>query len=344
MNSRKNIRTAVCTLLFLPLLFLTLLRTRTRPAHSAGLLEISHLVGEKMSLRGLVHLNDGIILQAPGGRAYLKGLALTLSKTDPQFYCFTFHPSEDIYVSKRMMSHGFHDPHVLQFLKQAIWHERELRKDHECHIIDAGANIGVVSLYAAALGCQVYSFEMQSRATDLLKLSINFNGFNDLVHLYQGVIYSKSGMHFDMSVHAPTDNVGGVSMMLSEPEEGPASDDHSQVNTVVIQEKVDSVDSIAAMKIDVEGAERLVLETTAGLWKLGKIPHIIMETRAAQAGLFAPLFHANYVCGFDDKLYAENNYFVEALVIYLTSKDFVDCFCHLRGREFVFKPEGTSQG
>ena len=281
------------------------------------------------------------VLVPPGSREFPRGLALVKSETYPAYYCFTFHPTRDKFVSGRMFRKGVFDENVLEFVRQAV-----IRADskHEpigdCHVIDAGANIGVVSLYAAALGCHVYSFEMQSQVANVFNMSIHLNdGFSRKINLIVGAIHPQSGMYIDISesVSKEMENAGGVTTLLSDFREGSAIDETSQVNTVVVQDQLPPGIVVDVMKIDVEGAETLVLASTKELWAARRIKHIIMETRRTQTGMFADLFTAGYICGFGSKIYRENNSFMNALKLHLNQlkpTGYVDCFCHLEGQEF----------
>ena len=245
-------------------------------------------------LKQLVEFNDGVVLTLPGQYGFPSGLALRKSKTAPSYYCFTFHPAKDRFVSRVFFDTGVFDEHVLKFVRDAALHEKQRESNHTCRVIDAGTNIGIVSLYAAALGCKVESFEMQHRTRELFTRSIQLNSFDSRIKLHPGAIHYENGMHVDISFENEyNENIGGASMMLSEPLPGPAHDERSQADTVVIDDIVKFAEDITIMKIDVEGAEELVLKSSANLWKAGRIRHLIMETRRTQFGLFEQLFEAN---------------------------------------------------
>jgi len=189
------------------------------------------------------------------------------------------------------------------------------------------------------LGCSVHSFEMQDAAADLFSMSVLANsGFRNRVTLHRGVIFSHPNMHFDITntAQAVDENVGGVTMMFSEPEEGPGDNDQvNQVNTVVIQDEIGFDTPIAVMKVDVEGSEALVLESTQRLWKYGKIAHIILETRRSQLGMFSQLYEANYICGFGSMMYENNTALLTALDDHLSHSlpmAFVDTMCNVKGK------------
>ena len=100
-----------------------------------------------------------VVLATPEANTFPRGLAFVKSKTTPSFFCFTFHPTKDIFVSGRMFQKGVFDEEVLKFVQKAVHSQRILSGSSSCHVIDAGTNIGIVSLYAAALGCQVHFFQ-----------------------------------------------------------------------------------------------------------------------------------------------------------------------------------------
>jgi FkbM family methyltransferase len=108
--------------------------------------------------------------------------------------------------------------------------------------VDVGANVGVYSVWAADLGAEVVAVEPNPAAVNRLKANFDLNGYALVV--YQGVLADHAGqLTFDGS----TDTTGHIS---SEGEQVPAFtlDD-------VLENRV-----AAGVKIDVEGAERLVLQ------------------------------------------------------------------------------------
>lgn len=293
--------------------------------------------GLECFLKELVEFNAAVVVTLPGQHGFPNGLALRKSLTVPPYYCFTFHPTKDRFVSGAFFEKGIFDENVLRFVRDAVLHEKQRKPGHLCRVIDAGTNIGIVSLYAAALGCKVDSFEMQYRTRELFTRSVRLNGFDSQIKLHPGAIHYKNGMHVDISFESEyKDNIGGVTMMLSEPIPGPALDERSQADTTVIHDIVDVADDITVMKIDVEGAEELVLSSSANLWKAGRIRHLIMETRRTQFGLFEQLFEADFVCGFDDKLFENFASMLKGLTSRkMSDAEYVDAVCHLRGTEYV---------
>lgn len=61
-----------------------------------------------------------------------------------------------------------------------------------------------------------------------------------------------------------------------------------------------------------------------------------METRRTQFGLFEQLFEADFVCGFDDKLFENFASMLKGLTSRkMSDAEYVDAVCHLRGTEYV---------
>ncbi|MBC5647870.1 FkbM family methyltransferase [Christensenella tenuis] len=121
-------------------------------------------------------------------------------------------------------------------------------------VVDVGANMGIYTLHALSAGCRVYSFEPTPEIYQLLCKNTQANWFTDpeVVHLYNLAVSDRAGVvNF-----GKCKNVSGHNSMF--PEDG--SDEIIQVKTVALDEQLKEVGKIDVVKIDVEGAEPLVVK------------------------------------------------------------------------------------
>lgn len=119
-------------------------------------------------------------------------------------------------------------------------------------VIDAGANIGIFSLLAAKKGAKVYSFEPQSYFFSLLCDNISLNHLNDdIVPLCYGISDYKGRF----TMHIDRENLLSASIIIKRGE------DSCNVNCVSIDQWVEdnNIPRIDFIKVDIEGAERLLL-------------------------------------------------------------------------------------
>ena len=128
----------------------------------------------------------------------LDGLFLGLAPESSGLYgFFTFAPDDDKFVSAGMLaSGGIWDSHLHSALDEAVSMAPLLaggppdRPNCPFPIVDAGANLGTLSLYAAAKhGCSVHSYEMQLAVAGLLELSVRLNGLESLITVHHAAVH-----------------------------------------------------------------------------------------------------------------------------------------------------------
>jgi len=186
------------------------------------------------------------------------------------------------------------------------WLARELRPDDV--FWDVGANIGAVTLFASGRCRRVVAFEPDPRSLSLLRQHVDVNRRTnvEIVPAALGEEPGRATLH-----QAPAANTGMTTLMT-----GRVRADVPQVDVRV--ERAD--DLLAAsryerpniIKMDVEGAEHLVLRGATKLLASGSVRAIAFEDRRssdgtpANAALAACLSDAGYVVDFvvpsDEKL------------------------------------------
>jgi FkbM family methyltransferase len=140
--------------------------------------------------------------------------------------------------------------------------------------LDVGANIGLMSLYAAKLVGKsglVYSFEPMPAVFELLRANVHLTRFSN-IHAYKLALGSRQGTqpiyaHFDV-------NRGGSSLVDFE-----GGQKIADVNVETIDNFVSSFakKDIKLIKIDVEGWELEVLKGARGILSQANAPVICIE-------------------------------------------------------------------
>jgi FkbM family methyltransferase len=119
--------------------------------------------------------------------------------------------------------------------------------DAGSHVVDIGANVGVYSILAAAIGAKVTALEPVPSAYSSLVRNVRINGFADAVSLLPKAVGTDSGRVRVTSSLGPTNHV------LVPGDIGPESLD------VQVERLDDLVDEANLIKIDVEGFESAVV-------------------------------------------------------------------------------------
>jgi FkbM family methyltransferase len=135
--------------------------------------------------------------------------------------------------------------------------------------VDVGANIGLYAVVAAEQGARVIAVEPQPAAVAQLERNLAINGFSAHVHRValadragEMVLSGRDGNQMALVVDSAA--VGGVSV-------------HTETVRVTTLDDLVGEQPVAGLKIDVEGAERLVLEGARRLLSRGLIALIQLE-------------------------------------------------------------------
>ncbi|BFU77531.1 hypothetical protein ALC152_07460 [Arcobacter sp. 15-2] len=156
-------------------------------------------------------------------------------------------PGREIdYIQKKIYEEKV--PYEYEMLKDII---SRVKKDI---IIDVGANIGNHSLFLAANGYDVYSFEANSEVFDIFDNSIKINGFDDKIKAYNfGISDTISKAKI---TNIDKKNLGGQSLLIGE-----GNIELKPLSDIRFPKK------ISVIKIDVEGMEINVLKGAKELIK-----------------------------------------------------------------------------
>ena len=152
--------------------------------------------------------------------------------------------------------------------------------------VDIGANVGYLSLLAAGLvgsNGKVYAFEPNTQLHDKFMRSVRANSFEDRIQLSEAALSNIDAERVDFFLSQAEANSGLSSLTPNE--------DQLSVGNLSLSHKISvpsrtfdswieetGITNIDLLKIDVEGAEEMVLEGMRRTLTEMPPPHIIIET------------------------------------------------------------------
>ncbi len=182
---------------------------------------------------------------------------------------------DDEHIGRCLGTTGIYDLAVSELLFRLI-HPGDL-------VIDAGANIGYMSVLAATAGAHVIAFEPNPELLPILRQNLGTRGEVRPVAL---------GAHRHSAALIPPDPAAhnnGLGRLGSDTEAG------------AVPVQVETLDaelagrSVAILKLDVEGAEQAVLDGAASALKDRRLRHIIFEDhRGAGSAVMTQLLNHGY--------------------------------------------------
>jgi FkbM family methyltransferase len=146
--------------------------------------------------------------------------------------------------------------------------------------VDVGANVGVFSLLAAALGVKrVVAVEPIAEHVEMLKESVRRNGF-DAIRVVAAAASNRSGVN---EMFMALGNRGGSSLLKPEGESARVQVQLARLDDVVALERID------VLKVDTEGSESCVFAGARSL-----LPLVCL--------IFLELWPRSTACGSSDEL------------------------------------------
>ena len=198
------------------------------------------------------------------------------TKKHPHFWINTHSPGESI-ASTSLHKDGVWDVYIHDTLVRIL--DRIPQNERRRHVvIDVGANIGYFSLLAASLGYNIIAFEPMLFNLQRFATSIERNGFQEQVQLYNNAV----GSGHDLVSMRPTHhliNKGNFAVQRDSarhPAESSAGVYGQDYVASVLLDDVVSRD-ILAMKVDVETFEVHVLDGARELICNNVVQNVIME-------------------------------------------------------------------
>jgi FkbM family methyltransferase len=200
--------------------------------------------------------------------------------TTPPYEQCTYAPDQDIHVSGSIQQRGHWELDVLNDLKSALqFITSESLELSTVVFVDVGANLGVFSLFVAALGVRrIVAFEPLPTNAGIFVASVLRNpGFNESIRIIAAGA-AESAQRLPMFLDLK--NRGGTSfsrIKISELEEVPAKQRGTAADCAVVP--LDSVvaERVHIMKIDVEGFESCVVAGAQQLFRNHGVAIVYIE-------------------------------------------------------------------
>ena len=192
-----------------------------------------------------------------------------LSMVPPALICI-HSDIEDQYVSKNLRIHGMWERELFVQLQAT------LRRNDSLGLIDIGANLGLYSLAAAAMGRQAVSVEPLSDNVRHLHKAIRLNHFQHKITVIQNAI---SNSRETVRFKTYKGNKGGTSMYAGR--KACKGVECPTARSIIMDDMVPLMRELgikgAVMKLDIEGAEHLALANASAMFEAVFIPYVFME-------------------------------------------------------------------
>jgi len=162
-------------------------------------------------------------------------------------------PDGDAAVGEVLARTGTYEPHVLAAL------DEHLQQGHT--VIDCGANIGVISFYAAAIvgpTGRVVAVEALTDNARLLRISAALNGF-DHVEVHNGAVGDRAGSLVIDTAAGSNGIVGGRLDELIKTTDPAVLAMRTISPTLTLDSLAESIQRVDLIKLDIEGAEGLAV-------------------------------------------------------------------------------------
>ncbi len=173
-------------------------------------------------------------------------------------------PSEEWRLAVFLSKYGFFELGAEKYFRSII--------KEGMNVLDVGAYLGIYTLHALAAGCTVYSYEPTPKIFDILTDNVRINGFEPThrAHLFNYVVADKEGQ----AKYSVTGN--GVGQMNSLYALN-TDDSILDMKTISLDNHLANLDHVDLAKIDVEGAEPIVIKGMRGIIDRNPNLKIIME-------------------------------------------------------------------
>jgi FkbM family methyltransferase len=210
-----------------------------------------------------------IVDTASRNRPVIYGLSGGVTVVQTKEY-FIGVPSEEWRLAVFLNTYGFFELGTEKYFRSIL--------KEGMNVIDVGAYLGIYSLHALAAGCHVYSYEPTPKIFDILVDNIGINGYEPThrANIYNLAVCDANG---EASFSIIGNGMGQMnSLFASSPE-----DKAIRVKSVRLDDHLAKLDRVDIAKIDVEGAEPLVLKGMEGI--INKNPGIIIIMEFAPSHL-----------------------------------------------------------
>ncbi len=203
-----------------------------------------------------------------------EGFDCVLMKFEPRTPVCLYSSKRDIYVSRSLkMSGVWERKTVLNFQS---W----LKKDQEIGVIDIGANLGVYTLVAAAMGRNVLAVEPNVENIARLRKAIQKGGLGNNITLLQNAVGDKVGI---ANIKYSSNNQGDTQIGTQQRNITAVNDtlvsSGKRYATVITMNHLTSYCKFkqAVMKMDIQGFEHKAFQHADILFRQVKVHQILME-------------------------------------------------------------------
>jgi len=147
-------------------------------------------------------------------------------------------------------------------------------------LFDIGANVGLYSIYAAALGVQVVAFEPESQNYAILNRNIHLNNLKGNIIAYNLALSNETRIG---SLYLSKFEAGAALHNFSEAKDWKHQSFDSQFQqgciSITLDEfiKIADVDFPVHIKIDVDGIESKVVEGAKGIFNNPRLKSVLIE-------------------------------------------------------------------
>eukprot|EP01041_Mallomonas_annulata_P001191 gene1191-2317_t len=213
---------------------------------------------------------------------FMIGQSRNLDYQGRHYYFLTLNPAIDIYVSKTMLEKGGNWEEPLNDLFRYLWtHEGKISKGH---VLDIGVNVGAFTMYAASLGCKLWTFEMQPMLYTMVDMSLRLSGYRQRIHMFNTAVWYETGLTF--SFDPLINNFGGT--RLKQEKNG---------KNLITTSRIDEIyphDFIFFLKIDIEGSEPFALLGMNEMFQKRNIRHFVIELN--EPDILSVFYKIGYMC------------------------------------------------
>lgn len=228
-----------------------------------------------------------------------EGVLWALSRPDNQRLSICLWPrGVDKFISDSIYQSGMWDTELMVSMLRWL---AMAGQGYPAIVIDAGANIGVLSLLAASYMHSVIAFEANTRNAALMLRSITLNKFGDRISLFRAALGERPGIG---EMFTPTGNRGGSRLVINtliNPDPSVFKDEgsvqiltldsvlpflrdvvsRSRANVAALNPTSAFTQPPILMKLDVEGCEPLVLQGAQQLMNEFKVGAVFLEIAAS---------------------------------------------------------------
>ena len=194
---------------------------------------------------------------------------------DVHFPMCLYTAEEDIHISRAVLgsNSGMFELNDLTYFMDMM--------SPDMGLIDIGTNLGTYTLPAAHLGHQVLAVEMMPRTITRLKTSIVKGHITSKVKLIQAAVANKRTHYwigYDETNRGDSFVLNSTECKKMKGKAGFTCDPDLRIPTIVLDDLVDLVTfNVAAMKVDVQGAELYAFQRATELFDKVRIQFVLLE-------------------------------------------------------------------